>query len=293
MQDLLESPGGSGIRDLRALFVTELLPMYERRECDRIADWVFHSLAGVERTDFALYPDRVMPGDKLGPLINALKALKQGRPVQYVLGFTEFYGLRLEVNENVLIPRPETEELVKWTIDDHRGRKKLKILDIGTGSGCIAIALQKQLPSSHVYAGDISSGAMLTAERNAKAHSVPVNFFKLDILDPESPHIRLIYDIIISNPPYVTENEKKLMKANVLDFEPHQALFVPKEDPLLFYRAIAEFSNHQLDEAGTLYVEINERFAHEVARLFEQNGFSLVTIRKDLNGKDRMIRAVK
>lgn len=287
-----QSEPGS-IREIRNNYIAGLTPLYERRECERIVEMVFQSLAGISRIDFALDPGRVIPETSLAELTRALEELKTGRPVQYVLGFADFFGLRIEVNESVLIPRQETEELVKWAIDDHRGRKKLKILDIGTGSGCLALTLQRFLPGSQVFAGDISSGAILLAEKNARSLSLPVTFFKLDILDHDNPPRRMTYDLIISNPPYVTMREQKFMKQNVLGFEPHEALFVPNDDPLMFYRAIIGFSSHHLDEAGAVYVEINEQLADDTARLFEKGGFSLVTVRKDLNGKARMIRAVR
>jgi release factor glutamine methyltransferase len=293
MQDLTPLKHNSGIRDLRYSFVNELLPLYERRECERIIEWVFHDLTGTEKTDFALYPERCLEAEKLSRVQDAMADLKRGKPVQYVLGYTEFCGIKLKVDEHVLIPRPETEELVKWTVDDHIGRQKLKILDIGTGSGCIAIALQKNLSAARVFAADISSGAILVAEMNARSHALPVTFFNLDILNPDGPQSKQVFDIIISNPPYITESEKRSMKLNVLEFEPHMALFVPNTDSMRYYKAIADLANRQLDDAGTVYIEINERFGKEVVKLFKNAGFSLVTLRKDMNGRDRMVRAVR
>jgi release factor glutamine methyltransferase len=203
-------------------------------------------------------------------------------------------GLKLYVDENVLIPRPETEELVEWIVSDLTiHNSQFTILDIGTGSGCIAIALKKKLPSSQLSALDISEAALKIAQRNASDHNTQINFFRADILHEEDIENLSRFDVIVSNPPYVKRNEAEDMRTNVFLYEPHVALFVPDEDALLFYRHIARFANSHLNENGCLYVEINELHAEDVADLFRASGFRSIEIKKDMQGKDRMIKATR
>ena len=228
-----------------------------------------------------------LQGEKLEDI---LSRLKKGEPHQYVFGETEFYGRLFRVNSDVLIPRPETEELVEWVVSEHSAGQRF-FLDIGTGSGCIAITLAKEIPHAQVDAWDISEKALAVAAGNAFSLKADVHFSQLDILAPFTPD--KCYDVIVSNPPYVPESEKAGMEPNVLDFEPHQALFVPEDEPLLFYDRIAALAMGMLHEQGKLYVEINRSKEDLVAQLFCENGFSSVEIRKDISGNSRMIRAVK
>ncbi|MDR2651041.1 MAG: peptide chain release factor N(5)-glutamine methyltransferase [Prevotellaceae bacterium] len=217
----------------------------------------------------------------------SLELLQQNTPVQYVLGTAEFYGLKFSVDKNVLIPRPETEELVDWIIAENKDVQT--IIDIGTGSGCIAVALAKNMKNTKIYALDISEKAITKAAQNAENNDVHIDFFCNDILC-ETNFTPIQFDCIVSNPPYVLESEKSKMKRNVLDFEPHLALFVMDDEPLKFYSAIADFAILHLSDKGKIYVEINENLAKETQNLFRQKGFEYIELRKDLNGKDRMMK---
>jgi len=218
--------------------------------------------------------------------------LKNCRPVQYILGETEFYGLKFKVNENVLIPRPETEELVEWVIKEEEPATGYKILDIGTGSGCIAIALAKHLPEAEMFALDISDKALAVARRNAKENQADIRFFQYDILNDEPfPFSTLLFDCIVSNPPYITLKEKDSMAKNVLDYEPHQALFVPDENPLLFYERIAGFAHKYLSSNGSLYLETNSLYGQATAEALKNKNFRSMKLLKDISGNDRIIIA--
>ena len=219
-----------------------------------------------------------------------LSRLKNGEPYQYVLGEAEFYGRRFKVTGDVLIPRPETEELVEWVVSDARD-KRSSYLDIGTGSGCIAVTLAKEIANARVDAWDISEKALEVAAENAHHNKAQVNFSQVDILRPLTVSGR--YDVIVSNPPYVTEAEQKDMSRNVLDFEPHVALFVPDNRPLLFYERIADLAKELLHDGGRLYFEINRDMAEAVATLLYNEGLQAVEVRNDLSGNPRMIRALK
>jgi release factor glutamine methyltransferase len=217
----------------------------------------------------------------------SLNLLQQHTPIQYVLGTAEFYGLKISVDENVLIPRPETEELVDWIITENKDIQT--IIDIGTGSGCIAVALAKNMKNTKIYALDISEKAIIKAAQNAENNGVCIDFFCKNILS-ENNFTQIKFDCIVSNPPYVTESEKSKMKQNVLDFEPHSALFVPDNDALKFYGAIAGFAISRLADNGKIYVEINENLAGETQNLFKKKGFGYTELKKDLNGKNRMLK---
>jgi len=216
--------------------------------------------------------------------------LKTGKPLQYVLGYTEFYGLRFVVNPATLIPRPETEELVEWILNSVDKTKSISILDIGTGSGCIPITLKKNLPHAHISAIDISHEALQTAKINAELNEVEIDFLEADILKDLQP-ITHNLQLIVSNPPYVTPTDKTQMHVNVVDFEPHTALFVPQEDPLLFYKAIADFAITNLSTDGLLFLEINESYGQETIELLSSKGLKSIELKKDMSGRDRMIRA--
>ena len=221
-----------------------------------------------------------------------VERLKQMEPIQYILGTADFYSLLFEVNPSVLIPRPETEELVERVIIDNAD-KKIKILDIGTGSGCIAVTLRKHLKKASVIAADISAEALATARRNAKLNNATITFIQTDILNPEKAEadIPFILDVIVSNPPYIKEEEKKDMEKNVLDYEPHLALFVPDNNPLLYYWHIAHFGKKKLKKDGLLYFEINAACGKMVVEMLEKEGYKDIELIQDLSGKDRIIKA--
>ena len=217
--------------------------------------------------------------------------LQNHEPIQYIIGRETFMGLVFDVNENVLIPRPETQELVNWILEDHRSDEGCKILDIGTGSGCIPVSLAHFMSGAEVEAWDISDGALDVARRNANQNEVKVLFRKQNVFEalPSASY----YDVIVSNPPYITEKEKVDMEANVLDWEPSIALFVPDTDPLLFYRRIAELGLDMLEAGGALYFEINRAYGEMMRTMLEDMGYNNVELRKDMFGNDRMIKAIK
>lgn len=233
--------------------------------------------------------DKEISGKRLDVLNEMIARLKKNEPIQYVIGAEVFCGWTFEVNENVLIPRPETQELVRWIEADWKSDAPCRILDVGTGSGCIAISLSKLLEGAEVEAWDISEGALRVARRNADRNEAQVLFRQVDVLKACTEDCR--YDVIVSNPPYITESEKQDMDANVLDWEPHTALFVPDTDPLLFYRRIAELGVSMLNEGGALYFEINRAYGEETVRMLEGLGYKQIELRKDNWGNDRMIKA--
>lgn len=223
-------------------------------------------------------------------IISIVKRLSNGEPIQYILGETEFYGLVFKVAPTVLIPRPETEELVEWVL---LKTKKVNphILDIGTGSGCIAIVLAKRMKHATVDAWDISENALKVAKENATINDVSVNFSKVDVLLPQPTN--KFFDVIVSNPPYIKESEKEMMEDNVLNFEPHEALFVANDDALIFYNRIADIAKDQLRENGLLYFEINHTKGDEIVQLLKEKSFVNVELKKDISGNNRMICAMK
>ena len=222
-------------------------------------------------------------------LIEMIRRLQKNEPIQYIIGIESFGGLTFEVNPNVLIPRPETQELVSWIVEDCQSEKSVRILDVGTGSGCIPVSLAKQLPEAEVESWDISEGALEVASRNCERNGVKVLLRRKDVLKaaPEG----VFYDVIVSNPPYITHKEKVDMEANVLDWEPSLALFVPDEDPLLFYRKIAQLGCELLKEGGSLYFEINRAYGQETALMLNELGYNQIELKKDSWGNDRMIKA--
>ncbi len=243
------------------------------------------------RLDIALEPELEISNEQQADFEKAILRLKEHEPVQYITGKTEFFGLEFKVDKNVLIPRPETEELINWILDDHKeAGKELEILDIGTGSGCIPICLAKELKYSQVSTIDVSSKALRLAKINADLHNVSVNFIQQDILEPSCLDKK--YDIIVSNPPYVRELEKNKMHKNVLDFEPALALYVKDHDPLLFYEKISRLAEKSLAKTGTLYFEINQYLGKETKALVEKFGFE-AELKKDIFGNYRMLKAIK
>jgi release factor glutamine methyltransferase len=280
------------VKDITTLFLAELSGIYSENEIRNLVFFSFEYLLDFKRTDMMLKKDEIVENDTVPRLESILHSLKQHKPIQYILGKTEFYGLPFLVNENVLIPRQETEELVRWIIDENKNEKSL-ILDIGTGSGCIAISLKKYLSSADVSAIDISSKALELANENALLNNIIVNFLEADILCDTNNAALTTYDIIVSNPPYIRESEKLLMKENVLNYEPHLALFVKDDDALLYYKAIADFALKNLKSSGKLYLEINEAYGPEITKMIADKGFLKIEIKKDISGKDRMLRCFK
>jgi release factor glutamine methyltransferase len=266
-----------------------LAGLYPAREAQAICHLLFENILGVAPAMLYISLEKAVDAAQARRIKNAAAQLGQGRPVQQALGCAEFFGLTFLVNEHVLIPRPETEELVGWALENADGRSALRALDIGTGSGCIAVALAKRLPSAEVHAWDISEKALSVARKNARLNGVQVHFEKRNILTNENSKFK--YDLIVSNPPYVRESEKAHMHDNVLRYEPHTALFVEDGDPLVFYSAIAGFAQTALSESGEIFVEINERLGREAVDVFTRNGFLSAALRRDVNGKPRMIRA--
>jgi len=292
------------LKNYKTNFLQELSSLYEDQEIESFFYIILEKLHGLKRIDLALNPQTVMDGVHLKQWKNIISELKKQRPVQYILGETAFYGLSFLVNENTLIPRPETEELVELIIESTNyelRNTKLKVLDIGTGSGCIAISLAKHLPTSEVYAIDVSEEALAVAKKNSELNDVKVNYINVDILKindlkelaTHNPQLATKFDIIVSNPPYVRNLEKDEIKPNVLEYEPHLALFVDDIDPLLFYRKIAELAIKNLNPNGKLYFEINQYLGKETIKLLEDFGFRNVELKKDIYGNDRMISCEK
>jgi release factor glutamine methyltransferase len=279
------------IKQYRTQFIKELSPFYDAYEAESFFYLILEDKHKLRQIDLALNHELNFSESDFVVWNSLLGQLKKEVPIQYLLGKTSFYGLDFEVNENVLIPRPETEELVEWIINENSKTdktKKLKILDIGTGSGCIAISLAKNLPNAEVYGVDISKKAIVTAKRNAVRNNVDVTFVFLDILKTEK--LRFNYDIIISNPPYVRNLEKEEIKKNVLDYEPHLALFVDDNDALVFYRKIAALAKNGLLENGQLFFEINQYLGKEMTDLLETMDFKNIELKKDIYDHDRMMK---
>ncbi|MFV8334578.1 peptide chain release factor N(5)-glutamine methyltransferase [Flavobacterium sp. RSP29] len=278
------------IKEYRIQFIQELTPIYDAGEAESFFYLILEEKHQLKRIDLALHPDLFFLEAEIVVWNSILEQLKQEIPIQYLLGKTSFYGLDFEVNENVLIPRPETEELVEWILSNNliiQKSKNLKILDIGTGSGCIAVSLAKNLPNATVFAIDVSEKALATAKKNAENNSVNVTFINQNILETED--LRQQFDIIVSNPPYVRNLEKEEIKKNVLDNEPHLALFVEDNDALIFYKKIAELAQKNLSKNGQLYFEINQYLGKEMVDLLEKMNFVTIELRKDIYGNDRML----
>lgn len=277
------------LKDYKKKFIANLEPLFDPMESESFFFLILDYLHQMKRVDLALQPDFEISDTELFKWNEILSQLKKEKPIQYILGETEFYGLRFLVNGNTLIPRPETEELVQWIIESqNKSSQEITILDIGTGSGCIPIAIKKNLSNANVSAIDVSKEALLVAERNALLNEVTVHLIHQDILQTEA--LETFYNVIVSNPPYVRDLEKDEIKKNVLDYEPHLALFVTNEDALLFYRKIAQLAKHSLVPNGYLFFEINQYLGSETVSLLQDLGFQNVTLKKDIYGNDRMIR---
>jgi len=330
------------LQDLKSDFYKQLKSLYPKTEVTSFFYRLCDFKLGLKRVDIALNLDKKIALKEVSFFEDAIKRLKLFEPIQYVIGTTEFYGLTFKVDKNVLIPRPETEELVSWILKEVKGQKakgkRLKILDIGTGSGCIAIALAENLPQAEVWALDVSKQALKIAKQNATLNKVNINFIEADILNLNTKDIVIAskakqsltnkeinsvakplrndvqnnnsvipterkisdeesfflnFDIIISNPPYVKQNEKPLMQPNVLNHEPHVALFVENNNPLLFYDKIADFAIKNLSKNGILFFEINQNFGQGVITILQQKGFKNTALKKDIFEADRMVMGVK
>lgn len=309
------------LKELKIHFIATLSAIYPKEEIESFYFLLLEEYLGLKRIDIALHPTKIILEKELTKLDNALKKLEKEIPIQYIIGTSEFFGLPFKVDENVLIPRTETEELVEWilkeTKNERQKTKDFSILDIGTGSGCIAIALAKNLPDAKVFALDISQEALNIAKQNATLNKVAITFIQQDILTATTLSQQNVFasatkqsankndvtssltlskdemkfDIIVSNPPYVRTLEKKEIKKNVLDNEPHLALFVDDNNPLLFYDKITGFAKDNLNPNGQLFFEINQYLGKETMELLKNKGFKNIELHKDIFGNDRMTRA--
>lgn len=273
--------------------VTQLYEVYDDREAAHIGDWVIEHITGKKRIDRITDKNFPLTQEMRTVLQQYTAQLLQHRPVQYVLHEAWFAGMAFYVDEHVLIPRPETEELTEWLTESlaARAKKNIRILDIGTGSGCIPVTLAKKITAAEVHALDVSAGALQVAQRNAATQHVNIHFHQADILDAASWNGLPRLEVIVSNPPYIKQSEEAAMQRNVLAWEPHLALFVPDNDALLFYRAIAVFGKQYLLPDGWLFLEINEALAAETVQLLQEHGYITIDVKKDMQGKERMIRA--
>ncbi len=288
------------LKSLKTYFNNALLGYYPVTEVNSFFYMLSESVLGLKRIDVSLNVETGIEADAYDQFQKALERLQNYEPIQYILGDTEFYGLLFNVNSSVLIPRPETEELVAWIINDNKAKKNITILDIGTGSGCIAVALAKHLPNAKVFALDVSEEALAVAKQNADKNSVNIEFIEANVLnliiDNNKEKLSnlelgdLGIDVIVSNPPYVRELEKDMMTENVLAHEPHLALFVANDDALLFYRKITQLSKEILNTKGQLFFEINEYLGEETELLMENEGFINLVLKQDVFNKDRMIK---
>ena len=268
----------------------QLQGYYPDSEINMFSYLILESVCSIDKSSFLRHKDKKISLNEHFRIKEIIEDLKKYRPIQYILGETEFYDMKFIVDENVLIPRPETEELVEWVIRKEQTPKGYKLLDIGTGSGCIAIALAKHLPQAEVFALDISDKALDIARQNAMKNQADVIFFQYDILKDE-PFAFPKFDCIASNPPYITFKEKETLEKNVLDYEPHQALFVPDENPLLFYERIAGFARNHLKEEGSLYLETSSHYGQASAKALIDKNFHSVKLYKDISGNDRVLIA--
>jgi release factor glutamine methyltransferase len=281
------------LRDLREQYVEQLSTIYSVEESNSLLAMLIKRYFNISRSQLAVHPEYRLSESEILRLHFAVKELLNHRPIQYILKHVDFLNTRILVDESVLIPRPETEELVQLVIEKEKTEKGLQVLDVGTGSGCIAIALAKNLADSKVTAVDVSEEALKTASKNIFVNEVMVHFEQFDILDPESNPELGSFDIIVSNPPYVTMEDKQLMKEHVLKHEPHLALFVEGSDPLLFYKAILYFAHEHHSAGGRIYFEINEKYGEGVSNLMKKHGYSAVEIHADVFDKPRFVSGIK
>ncbi len=278
------------ISDIRS----RLIDYYPITETDAFVRILFRDYFDMSPADIRLHPDKELSSSDETRLYAAVDELRKYRPIQYIMGKTEFYGRTFKLTSDVLIPRPETEELTDMIVKEYTSASP-KILDIGTGSGCIAVSLAVNLPDAEVWATDISESALAVANENAKINGATIRFTAGDILSNDTDNLfsEKYFDVIVSNPPYVALSEKRLMQPNVTEYEPHSALFPPGDDPLIFYKRIAAFGLKRLTDGGKLFFEINEAYPEETAAVLKSFGYSDIAIQKDINDKWRMIRAQK
>jgi len=295
------------IDEARKEIIKNIRDIYEQNESNNIAELLIESITKLSRSERIIDGNRILSIAQENLLHSSNFRLQKHEPIQYIINEAWFAGMRFYVDRNVLIPRPETEELVEWVVEEYRIQNTedriqnaeyrvqnsgFKILDVGTGSGCIAIALKNKLPLSEVWACDISDQALNIARINADALQATIDFVPLNFLDPGQRGQLPNVDVIVSNPPYVPQNEKTEMKRNVVEYEPSTALFVTDDDPLIFYKAIAEFGREKLNKDGRIYAEIHENLGEPVKGLFLSEGYQTVQLKKDLQEKDRMIKAI-
>jgi len=291
------------IQDASKKLIRELSAIYDERESSAIADWILEHLTGWKKSERMINKKSQLREPALEKLQSITQQLTAHKPVQYVLKEAYFHGMKLYVDENVLIPRPETEELVQWTIDEVYSLqftvsgsgntdfdRRLSVLDVGTGSGCIPISLKKEMSRLEIYACDISEGALSVAKKNADEQKAAIEFRRIDFLDEKARATLPQFDVIVSNPPYISGEEKETVDKHVIEYEPHLALFVPEDDSLIFYRALAEFGKSNLTKGGCMIMEIHFEKAKAVRNLFGQSGYE-TELRKDMHGNDRMIKA--
>lgn len=276
------------IRDYRTEFTERLSHLYDKQEIESFFYLIVEDLKNISKIDLALQPNLEFSEKEYQKINFYLQELELQKPIQYILGWSHFLGLKLNVNSNVLIPRPETEELVEWVIKENQNKKGIRVLDIGTGSGAIAISLAKKL-KAEITAFDISEAALDTAQNNADLNKVFIHFIEFDILNDKWDGEQ--FNVIVSNPPYVRELEKQQIKPNVIENEPHLALFVPDDNPLVFYEKIADFALEHLSLDGQLFLEINQYLGIETVTMLQNKGFKSVTLQRDVYGNDRMILA--
>ena len=276
------------VNELYRSFLKELSDSHDVHEAATITSMIFEYVSGINKYALIKTPDAILPTEQINLIHESLAALKKNKPVQYITGEAWFYKIKLKVSPAVLIPRPETEELVAVVIDALKNKSGIQLIDIGTGSGCIAIAIKKNVPDVSVTAIDVSSEALIIAKQNALAEKTAIRFIQNDFLSKENQDDLGEYDIIVSNPPYIPQAEEKRMDKNVTEYEPHLALFVDDTRPLIFYERISDFSNKYLKNNGMIFLETHEKFAGKVAALFDSGAFRS-EIKKDISGKKRMI----
>lgn len=270
-----------------------LQPLYDKQEAYKIIDILLEEYFSYSASLLHSHRNRLIEPQEEQALADMLSKLKEGMPLQFVLGKAWFFDLHLQVNSHTLIPRPETEELVNWIVEENLNKDGLCILDIGTGSGCIALALKKFMPYHELAATDISHEAVAIAQQNANINKLDISFFQGDILDHSfADYPTRQFDIIVSNPPYITISEQATMHANVVEFEPHLALFVPDNNALLFYESITDYCIKNTHSSTIVYFEINENLGNEMKEMLKNKGFEKITVKKDMSGKERMVRAV-
>lgn len=281
---------------LKRKFQSELTGLYDDQEAKALSKNALMFALACSASDLLVRKNETVSVVEIEKALHILSRLKSFEPLQYIIGSTEFFGLNILVNKHVLIPRPETEELVEWIINDHKQLRrdtKISVLDIGTGSGCIAIALGKNLVNAELYALDVSKDALTTATLNSKNNNTNVKFSELDILKATVTDFKETFDCVVSNPPYISMHEKSSLHRNVIAHEPHEALFVEGKNPLLFYEKIGEIAIRGLLKTnGLLYFEVNEMFADETAEMLDDKGFQNIIVRNDISGRKRMIRCV-